>query len=81
VAGGPTQGTHVLRGHENRGHGAKDNAGGMPEEVALAPLPAQESVLVGRSNSASPKARKIEGVVAGFGPGVSHRLYGGHSPL
>jgi hypothetical protein len=66
VAGGPAPGTHVLRGHDDGGHGARDNSGGMPEKVALAPLPAQDIVLVGRSNSASPKARKIEEVMAGF---------------
>ena len=49
----------------------------MPEEVALAPLPAQDIVLVGRSNSASPKARKIEDVLAEFAP----PLGGAHQPL
>ena len=48
---------------------AQDNQGGMLVAVAIALLPIQESVPVGRSNFGSPKVRKIEDVLARFGGG------------
>ena len=41
------------------GNVAQDNQGGMLVAVAIALLPTQESVPVGRSNFGSPKVRKI----------------------
>jgi hypothetical protein len=48
------------------GNVAQDNQGSMLVEVAIALLPTQESVPVGRSNFDSPKVRKSEEVMAGF---------------
>ena len=48
------------------GNVAQDNQGGMLVAVAIALLPTQESVPVGRSNFGSPKVWKSEDVLASF---------------